>query len=53
MTFDDYMDAVNRAIEREVFVSAEDLPDYDFYSAWEDDIPVNETAAECLAEAGY
>ncbi len=52
-TFKEWMRDVNIWIGEQVGLSADDLPDYGFYDAYEDAVEPEEAAAECLDAAGY
>lgn len=52
-SFKEWKGEVNQAIQDEIGFTADDLPDYGFYDAYEDAVEPTEAAAECIDAAGY
>ena len=53
MTFAEYMRAVDRRIQSLAGIGADDIPDWDYLSAWEDGTAPRYAAEEALEEAGF
>jgi hypothetical protein len=49
MTFPQWLKAVDRVLAARHGVRYRDLADFEWYDAWESDIPASEAAAEALA----
>lgn len=52
ISFDIFMDRVNEVLLHQVDCQADDLPDYDYASAWEAGISSKVTAHEAIRNAG-
>lgn len=50
-SFKKYMEEVDVCLQQAVGATSEDLPDYDYYSAYEDEQPVDEVVQEVLEGA--
>lgn len=50
-SFDTWMAAVNAAIQRLAYLDADDLPDFDYRSAYEDDATPAQAARAAIANA--
>lgn len=53
MNFADYMTKVDGFLLRRVGMSSIDLPDFEYWAAWDDDETPAHTARRALANAGY
>ncbi len=55
MSFGNYIHLVQREMDKITGggIDLDDLPDWDYMAAYEDELPPAEAAAEALAEAGF
>ena len=53
LSFNGFMKKVDEEINSHCGLSYQDLADYDFYSAWEDEADPTDVAMEMLADEGY
>jgi len=51
-SFEQWMAKVNEAIEREIGLSADDLPDMPYADMWEDGVSPKRAARMAIREAG-
>lgn len=51
--FESYMARVDNALERICGLTSDCLPDYDYWGAFEDELPVDELAHDVLESAGW
>ena len=53
MTFEQWMDKIDRILEYNLGISYRDLPDIDYRSLFESEVPAIEAAAIAIKNAGY
>lgn len=52
LTFDAWMTRVNAAIDKLCGCDSDDLPDYDYYNAYEDMLSPSQAARKAIRNAG-
>jgi len=52
MSFDDWMAAVDECLEENFGVVSDDLPDWDFWNAWDSGMSVAKACREIIKNAG-
>lgn len=53
LTFREWKREVNKELVHLCGMVADDLPDYDYWDAWDGEVTPADTAREVLEEAGY
>lgn len=53
MTFEQWLAAVDREVIAICGISVHELPDWDFWNAWNDGVPPEEAAEEVLINADF
>lgn len=48
-----WMHSVNRAVQRRIFLSFDDLEDWDYWSAYDSDMSPKQAAVQMLEDNGY